>query len=542
MRPAPLTLSRVVRGLSGWAVRVTMRRSSRGTACRRSTGVACASRAEESSWRSSGTFPLMPNADTRVRVRATAPVERLRGVRRWLAIGLRNREAARMPWHSERVRRSFLFILLTTGCFEAPCESASEPGGPFVPCAVPAADASVRDAGVDAGRADAGRLDAGLFDAGRPLDAGRPDAGVGDAGVDAGAPAAAVLPTSDGGVRVIDFGTLALGDAGLSAELLVPVEASDEGFQIQVVGLGPDVDAYQVTRLVSPRGVVLASGRDYVLHRSRSKPALNGANTLVLESDDARAEWGPGRWRFVVESWAPGPSTAIEVKVFVKPRPPPGVQRLALNYFFSSSGGLTVATAPTSTRLTQATASFRALMLDAGIALEPPRFFDLPPGFSAVTAGVDEDGGAPMMGRSLQALFRQSAVAPPGMNLFFVESIVLDPRLPPGAVLGVAAGVPGTTMTNGTAGSGVAVLYDAPTYTPRMSEPDPLGVILAHEVGHQLGLSHVFELDGEVDNLTDTPTSGRLADENLMAPFAQDNRVVTPLQAVTLRRNPVVRP
>lgn len=441
--------------------------------------------------------------------------------------------------HWWRVKPAFVvLVLLGSGCFEAPCEAASEPGGPFIPCRLPTSDASVRDAGpFDAGRLDAGRADAGGVDAGR-VDAGRLDAGL----VDAGPPDAGVLPTSDAGVRVIDFGTLVLGDAGLSAELLVPIEASDEGFQIQVVSVGPDVDAFQVTRLVSPRGAVLASGREVTTHRSRSYPDLNGANTLVLESDDARTEWGPGRWRFVVESWVPGPSTAVEVKVFVKPRPPPGLQRLPLNYFFSSSGGLTAATAPSTARLTQATAFFRAVMLDAGIALESPRFFDLPPGFSAVTSSVDDDAGAPMVGRSLQALLRQSAMAPPGMNLFFVESLELDPRLPPGAVLGVAGGVPGTTMTNGTSASGVAVLYDAPTYTPRMGEADPLGVILAHEVGHQLGLSHVFEVDGEVDNLSDTPSSGTLADENLMAPFAQNNRIVTPLQAVTLRRNPAVRP
>ncbi|MCA2981271.1 MAG: hypothetical protein INH37_23605 [Myxococcaceae bacterium] len=422
--------------------------------------------------------------------------------------------------------------LAISGCFEPPCESASEPGGPLSPCAVPGADGGRPDAGApDAGRGDAGSMDAGRPDAGS-MDAGFSDAGVFDAGVGDGG----------GGVRVIDFGVVSFDDAGLSRVLAFPVDAADEGFQVEVLGSAGSADIFQVTRLLSPRGAVLASGRDFFMHRSRSRPDFGLTNALVLESDDVRAEWVPGSWRFQVESWQPTPASLASVKVYVKPRPAPGPQRLGVNLFFSGSAGLTAASAPTQARLAAGLRAFQRLFADAGITLEPPRYADLPAGFSAVTALIDEDGGAPRMGKSLDALMRQSQGAPLGMNLFFVESLDLFPGLPPGAVLGVAGGIPGSTMTNGTVASGVAILFDAPAYVPRMGEPDPLGLVLAHEVAHQLGVGHVFESTGQLDNLSDTPTSGAAAEANVMSPFAAGGSAWSPLQRVTLRRNPVVRP
>lgn len=431
---------------------------------------------------------------------------------------------------------------MLTGCFEPPCEAVSEPGRPPIPCFAPAAIDSGQP--VDAGQVvDAGRV----VDAGSVLDAGRVDAGldagVRDAGFDAG-----VVVTSDGGVRVIDLGVVVTNDAGVSEELTVDVTAGDEGFLIELIGVRvPALTELQADAIRNPRGTTVALGRDDSLHLSRSRADTEVQAAVVLESDDARAEFMPGTWRFRVASRAergrPRGGVSVAVRVFVKARPPPGPQRLALNLFFSGSAGLTAATAPAQARLQQALRGFRDFYADAGITLEQPRLFDLPPGFSAVTSMFDVDGGS-RMGTSAQNLWRQSAVAPRGMNLFFVESLSLDPRLPPGAILGVAGGRPGPTMTQGTSASGVIVLFDAASFVPRMpGDVDPLPIVLAHEVGHQLGLAHVFELSGEVDNMSDTPMEGEPnADANLMTPFANNEGLLSPLQKTGLQRNPVVQP
>ncbi len=425
--------------------------------------------------------------------------------------------------------RTFVAFLVVglCGCFEAPCEVASEPGRPPIPCLAPML-------GVDAGV---------RVDAGPGADAGRRDAG----GVDAGFDAGVVLPTMDAGVRIVDLG-LVVTDGGSARELSFDVGPNDEGFQIELVSRGSALVALQVDALRSPSGTMLALGPDYRLHLSRSRANVGAQAALVLESDDARREFVPGRWTFRVtasDENAQPLGALVSVRVFIKPRPPAGArQRLALNLFFSGSAGLTAQTAPTQPRLQQALSVFRQRYLDAGIELATPTLLTLPPGFSSVTGYFLEADAGPGVGRSAQELLRQSASAPPGMNIFFVEALELDPRLPPGAILGVAGGVPGMTMTHGTSGSGVIVLFDAATYVPRRpGDVDTLGNTLAHEVGHQLGLSHVFELLGDEDNLSDTAgQSEPRADENLMAPYSGDKGAITPLQATTLRRNPVVRP
>ena len=161
-----------------------------------------------------------------------------------------------------------LLVASLTACFEAPCERATEPGSLLSSCPVPTPDASV-----DAGRRDGGltRIDAGL-------DAGRADGGRLDAGVE---------PSGDGGVRLIDFGLVKL-DGGLSPRLTVTTLSTDEGFQVELLGEVTG-EFLQVDQLISPRGTLMASGRNLALHRSRSRVGTPVTATLVLESDDARA-------------------------------------------------------------------------------------------------------------------------------------------------------------------------------------------------------------------------------------------------------------
>jgi hypothetical protein len=138
------------------------------------------------------------------------------------------------------------------------------------------------------------------------------------------------------------------------------------------------------------------------------------------------------------------------------------------------------------------------------------------------------------------------------LNLVLVDDILPNNG---GDLVGRAGLLPGPAGVHGTAWSGVVAevssLREAPEY---------VGLVIAHEAAHFLGLRHtteVFETDlpvGDVDPLVDTPTCPDLRStlegcpdyHNLMFPLAPLERSASRVtlsddQAWVLRRSPLVR-
>ncbi len=140
--------------------------------------------------------------------------------------------------------------------------------------------------------------------------------------------------------------------------------------------------------------------------------------------------------------------------------------------------------------------------------------------------------------RDLPTVFADGAALPPGLPVFVVDRIGPPPAGPADAAsLGAAGGIPGPVGLPGGPRSGIALALTP--YDP--SKPDPLGAVLAHELGHHLGLFHTSEPAGSpTDPLPDTADAdGR----NLMHWYVDATPgALSPHQIEVLRRSPWLTP
>lgn len=222
-----------------------------------------------------------------------------------------------------------------------------------------------------------------------------------------------------------------------------------------------------------------------------------------------------GRWQVQAFAFtragaqtAASPQRAVTVRVEAVRK---GTERLArgklaVNLCYTGAYGVTAAIGPEHPRVTAAVATLRALFDQAGIDVD---------------VAHHDVADAPLVVRSqhgsdsdLATLFGSGASLPSGLNVFLVDRVELDQGggLGPGVVLGISGGIPGPASAQRGVRSGVAL-----TWQPQAGD-DVLGVVLAHEIAHYLGLLHASEVppvQGKRvhDKLVDTPKG---SSDNLM--------------------------
>lgn len=126
-----------------------------------------------------------------------------------------------------------------------------------------------------------------------------------------------------------------------------------------------------------------------------------------------------------------------------------------------------------------------------------------------------------------------------------------------GGAIGISMGLPGPAGLHGTPASGVVFTseYMGRSVPSRFDNTDVdgnlfTGLIIAHEVGHYLGLFHTTEQQGRgADPLDDTPEcdGGDFPQDcpdlnNLMFPLAGDGHTeITPDQTYMMEVNPLTK-
>lgn len=206
---------------------------------------------------------------------------------------------------------------------------------------------------------------------------------------------------------------------------------------------------------------------------------------------------------------------------------------------------VTPQTAPTDANLTAVFAEVNRIFEAAGLALGDITFHTLSARDDASYAIVRSFGEIQRMVKlaTAPAVDEQQR----SINIFLNRGFAFAS----GPVLGISAGIPGAAGLYGSEASGLAftVEYLGTSVDGRQGAVDGnayTGLVMAHEIGHYLGLFHVIETSGGEDPLDDTANcrsydTSCAASLNLMHPFAWgDNIALSQLQSRVLQLHPIL--
>lgn len=204
------------------------------------------------------------------------------------------------------------------------------------------------------------------------------------------------------------------------------------------------------------------------------------ATMLVPNSTADRVSYRNGRHRVSYAAFSPEGGGSLDGDVSLVARFASGNgRRLRLHFHIAPGIGITAANAPSSSRLQNAIAAMAATYAAANISVEVA-------GYSNVSGTqftiIDSTEGP---SSEMAQLFARGTTSGDVLDVFLVRAIDTGA----GSPLGVAGGIPGPPGLHGTLNSGVVAAYDSSV----VGGSSNLGQIIAHEVGHYLGLFHSTE-------------------------------------------------
>ncbi len=235
----------------------------------------------------------------------------------------------------------------------------------------------------------------------------------------------------------------------------------------------------------------------------------------------------PGKYRFDVVGAG---SDAATVTPKERTGSQPGSGTLDLNLFVLEGCGLT------SQGLAEGLAVFAEVFADARISLGRLTVVNVTGASSYLSPGGFEEAQG-----IAAALSQQFTANPPnrlGANLFFLKSI---PDL-----FGFSQGIPVALGIPGASAGGVVISVDTHN-TDHGFDSRELGLTMAHETGHSMGLYHTSEKDAsQHDTISDTPEcggdfGGGCPDAPNIMFWAGHGLDLSTGQAYVLRRSPIVR-
>ncbi|MBK8481286.1 MAG: hypothetical protein IPL40_08940 [Proteobacteria bacterium] len=331
-------------------------------------------------------------------------------------------------------------------------------------------------------------------------------------------------------LRVLELGPLVTPVTGAP-----PLRFEVGADAVSLIIFAEDSDGLRVAlrRLVAPDGTVLVDSDDPSAAPLRASAYIGTATLLLPGSDDPRAALQVGSYELTVGTYEPArfdalvPVEGALERIAVVTRRRAGGGLLDLNLHVTPGTGLTAATAPESDYAQGVLARVDSLFRQRfGVALGEVRWADLPASADAVPDG-----------NQARALVSSAAVDSgshgSAANVFFVKTL--------GFAAGFAGVVPGVPGLLKRPASGVVLARSADVQT--------MGALMAHELGHFLGLWHTSDPEGSGANdpISDTPacaagsaTASCPDRSNLMFPsfVVRGALAISSGQAAVLRSSP----
>lgn len=280
------------------------------------------------------------------------------------------------------------------------------------------------------------------------------------------------------------------------------LEVPSDALSVAIMADGSGGDLMVIAEMTDPSGRRVFDYQNTFGSEMRFFPGRGHITQLIPTSPRTAPLPGPYRFKLIKE----GDEARLRVRALVKRgQGEPTAGTMDINLFFADLGDLDAASAPTDPAIRTALDTLRSVYARRDLRIGEVHYCDLPAEERERFAVIDTIKGP---ASELSRMFTLSGQAEalgctggPALNFFMVQEVI-GGRV--GFVLlGHAGGIPGPAI-HGTSQSGVAVT----TINLRL-KPRQLGLTMAHEGGHYLGLFHTTEAEGMAfDPLPDTPECG----------------------------------
>jgi hypothetical protein len=293
--------------------------------------------------------------------------------------------------------------------------------------------------------------------------------------------------------------------------------------------------AVGVTELIDPTGakpyVQPASVAEFFASAIRYQPD-DGASTMLVPNAPTRFSPTGGLFRF---QYGSSISTSLITRGYIKvSNSPISTGKVSLNFYVPNLSdacqNITVSSGQGGA-LAGAISRVQSIFQQVGITVTDVNWKSAPLAKNSIARELDPMKPQPRDLEDALRIATNNQGTTPGFDVVLVRTIT-DAMGQTIGILGIAGGIPGSPI-NGTPHSGVVVSVG----NLCMGGQQQMGIVIAHEVGHSLGLFHNQESSQELDPLTDTGTE----QTNLMYWLENSGMTLSAQQGQVVRNDPKVR-